>query len=209
MVSSVYDPPGFVAPFILPAKIFLQDLCKKLDWDEKIPEEDLSRWKAWLKELPKLQGFSTGRCFKPSGFGEVASAQLHYFSDASEIAYGAVSYLRRVNAHGDVDCSFVIVKSRLSPLKPVTIPRLELSAAVLSTRLAAMIQDELEIPVDDSILWTDSTCVIRYIENEEKRFTTFVANRVAAIREQSLPKQWHYVETALNILPMMPQEGWQ
>ncbi|XP_015780174.1 PREDICTED: uncharacterized protein LOC107358056 [Acropora digitifera] len=61
-----------------------------------------------------------------------------------------------------------------------------------------MIQDELEIPVDDSIFWTDSTCVIRYIENEEKRFTTFVANRVAAIREQSLPKQWHYVETALN-----------
>ena len=61
-----------------------------------------------------------------------------------------------------------------------------------------MIQDELEIPVDDSIFWTDSTCVIRYIENEEKRFTTFVANRVAATREQSLSKQWHYVETALN-----------
>ena len=199
VVSSVYDPLGFLAPFILPAKILLQDLCKKkLDWDEKIPEEDLSRWKAWLKELPKLQGFSTGRCFNPSGFGEVASAQLHYFSDASEIAYGAVSYLRLVNAHGDVHCSFITGKSRLSPLKPVTIPRLELSAAVLSTRLDAMIQDELEIPVDDSIFWTDSTCVIRYLENEEKRFTTFVANRVAAIREQSLPKQWHYVETALN-----------
>ena len=58
VVSLVYDPLGFVAPFILPAKILLQDLCKKkLDWDEKIPEEDLSRWKAWLKELPKLQGF--------------------------------------------------------------------------------------------------------------------------------------------------------
>ena len=58
VVSSVYDPLGFIAPFILPAKIPLQDLCKKkLDWDEKIPEEDLSRWKAWLKELPKLQGF--------------------------------------------------------------------------------------------------------------------------------------------------------
>ena len=69
---------------------------------------------------------------------------------------------------------------------------------MLSTRLDAMIQDELEIPVYDSIFWTDSTCVIRYIENEEKRFTTFVANRVAAIREQSLPKQCHYVETALN-----------
>ena len=59
-------------------KSFSKDLCKKkLDWDEKITE-DLSRWKALLKELPKLQGFSTGQCFKPSGFCEVASAQLHY-----------------------------------------------------------------------------------------------------------------------------------
>ncbi|XP_068759671.1 uncharacterized protein [Montipora capricornis] len=89
VVSSVYDPLGFVAPFILPAKILLQDLCKKkLDCDEKIPEEDFSCWKSWLKELPKLQGFSTGRCFKPNRFGEVASAQQHYFSDASEVAYG-------------------------------------------------------------------------------------------------------------------------
>ena len=69
---------------------------------------------------------------------------------------------------------------------------------MLSTRLDAMIQDELEIPVDDSVFWTDSMCNIRYIENEDKRFTTFVTNRVAAIRGQSLLKQWHYVETALN-----------
>ena len=160
------------------------------------------------KELPALQGFSTGRCFKPSRFSKVASAQLHYFSDASELAYGAVSYLRLVNTHGDVHCSLVTGKSRLSLLKPVTVPRLELSAAMLSTRLDAIIQDELEIPVDGSIFTTNSTCVIRYIKNEGKRFTTFIANRIASIREQSLPKQWQYVEMALSILPMMPQEGW-
>ena len=143
VVSSVYDPLRFVAPFILPAKIPLQDLCKKkLDWDKKIPEEDFSRWKSGLGELPKIQGFSTSQCFKPSGFSKVASAQLHYFSDASEVAYGAVSYLRLVNTCGDVHCLFVTGKSRLSPLKTVTIPRLKLSSAMLSTRLDAMIQDE-------------------------------------------------------------------
>ena len=199
VVSLVYDPLGFVAPFILPVKILLQDLCrKKLGWDDKIPEEHFNRWKSWLEDLPKLREFSVKRCFKPAEFGEVTSAQVHYFSDASEVAYGAVAYLRLVDTSGAIHCSFVTGKSRLSPLKPVTIPRLELSAAVLSTRLDAMIQDELELEADKTIYWTDRTCVLRYIANEDKRFQTFVANRVTAIREQSLPNQWRYVETAIN-----------
>ena len=199
VVSSIYDPLGFVAPFTLPAKILLQNLCKKkLEWDDKISDEDLERWKSWLATLPKLEQFCIDRCFKPSDFGEVVSCQLHYFSDASELAYGAVAYLRLVNASGAVHCSFVIGKSRLSPLKTVTIPRLELSAATLSTRLDRMIREEIELTIDESFYWTDSMCVLRYIENEEKRFQTFVANRMAAIREQSLPTQWKYVETKLN-----------
>ena len=144
-----------------------------------------------MKELPKLEQFSVDRCFKPLDFGEVTSSQVHYFSDASEVTYGAVAYLRLVNESCVVHCSFVIGK-------PVTIPRLELSAAVLSTRQDRMLQEEIEVVVDDSVYWTDRTCVLRYIENEEKRFQTFVANRVAAIREQSLPSQWRYVETKLD-----------
>ena len=199
VVSSIYGPLGFIAPFILPAKILLQNLCKKkLDWDDEISDEDLERWKSWLDALPKLEQFCIDRCFKPSDFGEVVSCQLHYFSDASELAYGAVAYLRLVNATGAVHCSFVIGKSRLSPLKTVTIPRLELSAATLSTELDRMIREEIELTIDESFYWTDSMCVLRYIENEENRFQTFVANRVAAIREQSLPAQWKYVETKLN-----------
>jgi len=199
VVSSVYDTLGFIFPFILSAKILLQDLCwEKLNWDDKIPDEDLQRWKSWLETLLKLEQFSVDRCLKPPDFGEVISSQLHYFSDASEVAYGAVVYLRLVKASGVFHCSFVIGKSRLSPLKPVTIPRLELSAAVLSIRLDRMILEEIKVAVDESVYWTDSTCVLRYIENEEKRFQTFVANRVAAIREQSLLSKWRYVETKLN-----------
>ena len=90
-------------------------------------------------------------------------------------------------------------KSTLSSLKPVTIPRMELSAAVLSTRLDRMIREEIEYTIDDSIFWMDSTCVLCYVENDEKRYETFVANRVSATREQPLPCQWRYVHTELNL----------
>ena len=75
---------------------------------------------------------------------------------------------------------------------------MELSAAVLSTRLDRMIRQEVELPINDSFYWTDSTCVLRYIANSGGRYKTFVANRVAAIREQSFPCQWHYVGTKMN-----------
>lgn len=190
---------GFRHLWIQTATIILQDLCKrKLGWDDRIPAEDLERWKTWLEVLPKLEEFSIDRCFKPPDFGNVVSCQLHYFSDASQLAYGAVCYLRLVNSRGDIHCFFVMGKSRLAPLKPVTIPRMELSAAVLSTRLDRMLQEELEYTIEESIYWTDSTCVLRYVENEDKRFQTFVANRVSAIHEQSSPMQWRYVETKLN-----------
>ena len=89
-------------------------------------------------------------------------------------------------------------KSRLTPLKPIPIPRMELSAAVLSTRLDRLIRDEIRYPINSSVFCTDSTCVLRYVENDKKRYETLVANCVLAISEQSLPSQWRYVDTRLN-----------
>jgi len=122
-VSSVNDPLGFVAPFVLPAKILLQELCRKgLGWDDKIPEEDLKRWDNWLEKLPTLEQFCVKRCFKPPNSGSVVSCQVHRFSDALQVAYSTVCYLRLVNSNHEVQCSFIMGKSRLSPLTPVTIP---------------------------------------------------------------------------------------
>ena len=198
-VSSVYDPLGFVAPFILSAKLILQDLCRlKLDWDDKIPEEFLNRWQAWLCDLPQLETLAIERCFKPSTMQEITSTQLHHFSDASQQGYGAVSYLRVADVAGNVKCSFVMGKSRLAPIKPITIPRMELSAAVVSTKLDKMVRNELSLPISESFFWTDSTCVLRYIGNTNKRFQTFVANRIATIHDASSPTQWNYVDTHTN-----------
>ena len=114
----VYDPLGFEAPFTLPAKTLLQDpCCQNLEWDDPISAEDLTRWRNKFDELPRLESLNVKRCFKSNDFGKVSSTQLHHFADASQRAYGAVTYLRVTNPKGDVHCSLIIGKFRLPQLK--------------------------------------------------------------------------------------------
>ena len=143
VIGSVFDPLGFVVPFILNAKQILQDLCRiNLGWDDEIPPEYHSSWEKWLADVPKLLSFSICRSVLLEAFGPVVSSQLHHFSDASEAAYGSVSYLRLVNEEGRVHCSFLFAKFRLAPLKSVSIPRLEVSAATLSVHHDKMLKRE-------------------------------------------------------------------
>ena len=135
---------------------------------------------------------------QPRSFDNIVSRQLHHFSDASQSGYGAVTYLRIVNGDGQIHCAFMIAKSRLTPLKTISIPRLELSAATVSIRLDRMMRKELQLPIDASYFCTDSTTVLKYINNEDKRFHTFVANRVAVVRDGSDPSQCRHVETKVN-----------
>ena len=100
----------------------------------------MRRWENWLLDLPKLSPFSISRCLLPAEFGLVASSGLYLFSDASEDGYGSVSYLRLVNEEGNIHCAFFFGKSHVTPLKAVTIPRLELSAATMSVRHDRMLK---------------------------------------------------------------------
>ena len=198
-VSSVYDPLGFLSPFVFTAKHILQQLCKLSGgWDEEIPEALRKPWQRWLMGLKQMEEFSITRCIKPVHFGQIQSAQMHFFCDASDIGYGVAAYLRILNEKGDVHTALVLGKARVAPLKPITVPRMELTAAVLAVRLEKMASAEMRIPLKDSIFWTDSTAVIKYIRNENQRFQTFVANRVGVIREATQVSQWRYVNTKLN-----------
>lgn len=183
-------------PFVLTAKIMLQDLTRqKLKWDQPLSEDDQRRWEKWKAELGKLPELQLDRCIKPTDFGNIVTHHLHHFSDASNCAYGSVSYLRTTNDEGQIHCSFVFGKSRLAPLKQLTIPKLELAGATLSVRADKMIRSELEVPLTDSVFWTDSMLVLRYIEDCRKKYHAYVANRVAVIRDASNAEQWRYVNT--------------
>ena len=184
---------------VLPAKAILQDLCRtRLEWDDPIPTVEKERWLKWLKDLPKLKRFSVDCCFKPQNFGRTVSLQLHHFSDASQQGYGAVSYLRSKDDKDTIHCSFAMGKARTAPLKSITILRLELSAAVLASRLDKIIRREIDLAIHESVFWTERTCVMNYIRSNDKRFHTFVANRVAIIHDGSSPSQWRYLNTEAN-----------
>lgn len=142
------------------------------------------------RNLQSLGHLRQPRCLKPPDFRDVVTAELHHFSDASSSGYGAVSYLRQINCDGRIHSSFVISKSRVTPMRELTIPRLELCAAVLAAKLDCMLRRELDIKLSRSVFWSDSMVVLHYIQNEDKRFHVFVANRIATIRSLSLPSQW-------------------
>jgi len=172
VVSSIYESLGLVAPYILPAKRLLQNLCRKgLGWDDMVSNEDITTWHSWFGDLPKLESLKVYRCFKPPDFGDATTCQIHHFADANQIGYGAVSYLRIIDARCLIHCSFIMRKSRLSPLKLLTIPRLELSAPVVATRLGKIIRTETDMQVDQPLFWTDSTCVLRYLRTRASSFT--------------------------------------
>lgn len=198
-MSSVFDPLGIVAPFMLPAKLLLQSLCKQnIQWDDPIPDEAAIKWSRWLKELPNLSRVSIPRCLEPITLGRIVNRELHHFGDASQSAYGAISYLRSEDINGRFNVSFLLGRSRLAPVKTTTIPRLELSAAVLAVKQDCILRKELDLPIQSSWFWSDSMAVLRYIFSENRRFSTFVANRVSIIHEGSDVNQWYYVDTKNN-----------
>lgn len=199
VISSVYDPLGLAGPFVINGKMLFQLLCRtKLGWDDPMPEEIKVQWRNWLDDLPSLSRLQVPRCLQPVKRLEVpVKAQLHHFCDASEAGYGSVSYLRFSNDE-TVHCALVMSKNRLAPIKQQTIPRLELCAAVVAANVDKKLTQCLDFELLDSVFWTDSMIVLHYLRNEEKKFQTFVANRVSQILDCTDASQWRHVGTHEN-----------
>ena len=129
---------------------------------------------------------------------KTATKELHVFSDASEKAIAAVAYLRTTDSSGELNTGFILGKAKVAPTSGHTIPRLELSAAVLAVEITQTIMDNLDLHIDTVKFYTDSKVVLGYISNETRRFFIYVANRVEKIRKFSSPSQWNYVPTHRN-----------
>ena len=117
----------------------------------------------------------------------------YLFSDASRQGYAAVAYLRLKDVFNRIHCAFVMGKARLAPVREISIPRLELTAAVISVKLSKIIREELDMTIDQVHYWTDSISVLKCINNESKRFDTFESNRLTVIHNWSKPSEWKYV----------------
>ena len=197
ITSSVYDPLGFLVPFVLRAKALIQELWRQnFEWDEIISQSLQETWKKWLEELNQLPKIKVKRCFNIDI--NIVRTELHIFCDASTTAFAAVSYLKCIDVKGNMNVTFIMAKSRLAPLKVLTIPRLELQGAVLAVRMKVFLLKELDTRLDKIYFWTDSMTTLQYINNENKRFKTFVANRVAEIRENSAVSEWQHIPGDMN-----------
>jgi len=108
-----------------------------------VDDEHRVAWQRWRSQLPSLENIKISRCFKPDDFGDLIHASLHHFSDASQSVYGECSYVRLVDNTGRVHCLLVVGKSRVSPLKPVTVPRLELTAATVAVKVGKLLESEM------------------------------------------------------------------
>ena len=146
--------------------------------------------------MSKIYKISIPQCIYPTGF-KWTECELHIFADASQTGDGARSYVRALNSNQDIHCSLILGKSRVAPIKPTTIPRLELQAALLAAKQSKGVLSELDWKCN-SYLWSDSKIVLGYIHNDAKRFHTFVANRLSQIHDVSDISQWNYVRTDKN-----------
>ena len=197
-VSAMYDPLGLISPIVLRGKMIFQEATKLgLDWDDPVPDYLAHKWLSWRSSLDDLEKLSFQRCMIPEGF-ENGVAELHIFSDASVVGYGACCYLRVVSPDGQIRVTLVASKGRLAPIRAVTIPRLELTAAVTAVQLDELIRSCLEIQFLPTTFWIDSQIVLAYLRNDKKRFRVFVANRVSRIRCSTVPEQWRFISGREN-----------
>ncbi|GFU11384.1 DUF1758 domain-containing protein [Trichonephila clavipes] len=195
-IARLYDPLGLIGPIVTKAKIFIQELWKiKLDWSEQLPPDAMEEWMNFYQKLSKVNNFKIPRCILLPATIQI---EIHGFSDASERAYAAVVYIKCFNESGQSQTRLLCSKSRVAPLKTLTIPRLELSAALLLSRLVKKVVPILQLPIHKIWMWTDSTIALAWIKTEPHKLKTFVSNRVAVIQALSKDYHWKHVSSKDN-----------
>ncbi|CAG7822194.1 unnamed protein product, partial [Allacma fusca] len=189
--AKLFDPLGILSPVTIYPKLFLQALWKlELGWDESIPEEIAIGWKHYRETLPRLEQIQIPRCVIVPN---VINLQLHGFSDASERAYAAAVYIRSVAVSGSIEVHLLTSKTKVAPLKNVSLPRLELCGAVLLAKLMTNVHQALALNFNELHCWSDSTIVLAWINSASYKWKPFVANRITEIHECRPAPKWHHI----------------
>lgn len=196
-IARLYDPLGWVAPCVIIAKILIQKLwIAGVEWDEEVTGKLLLEWDTYRENLPLLMKINIPRWYGTNVTDSLV--ELHGFSDASKLAFSAAVYLRRIDVSGQVHVTLVTSKTKVAPIKQVSIPRLELCGAVLITRLLVEVAETLNVSKSNIRAWTDSTVVLAWLNSHPSRWQTFVANRVSEILTTLDSSQWAHISSGQN-----------
>ena len=196
-IARTFDVLGWISPVILPMKLLYRDLWQtKVDWDDQVSQQHAARHLQWREDLPLLKEVRLPRCY--FGKEEPDSIQLHGFSDASKEAYGAVIYVRATYPTLQPTVELVISKSKVAPLATRSIPQLELCGANLLAKLMTTTRQTLDIPVEDTWAYTDSTIVLAWLDGQSKRYCIFSAHRIASTVTMIPTACWKHVPTKQN-----------
>ena len=191
-VARTFDVLGWLSPAILPMKLLFQELWElHLDWDDEVPGNLREQHEEWREELPLLATIRLPRCYFSQE--RALTIQLHGFSDASEAAYSAVIYLRTTYTNSPTTCRLVMSKTKVAPLKTLSVPRLELCGATLLAKILTTTRETLDIPLEAVYAWSDSTIVLAWLDGAPKRYKTYIGNRIATVTNLVPSSAWRHV----------------
>ncbi|XP_054724195.1 uncharacterized protein LOC129234242 [Uloborus diversus] len=197
--AMIFDPMGFLSPFVVRIRCLMQDIWKiGADWDDELPENLTLKWRKWYGEIKDLDSLTVERYFFLNVRDLRDSVEIHIFSDASLVAYGAVAYFRYSNKKGEVSTSFIMSKVRVAPLKKLTLPRLELLGVLVAAKLCKYLSGLFNNLSDRVILWRDSEICLCWIRGSFREWKQFVANRICLIQDLTSPSMWKFCPGLMN-----------
>lgn len=197
-IQRLFDPLGWISPSIVLAKILIQKLwLKRVTWDQELDTPLQEEWKKIRSDLEHVNNIYIERWLGTSNFNKEL-IQIHGFSDASVQAYAAVVYCRIPNPDGSCKACLVAARTRVAPLKTISLPRLELCGALLLSKLLKQVSQAMKINKSQIFAWTDSSIVLSWLSGEPSRWKAFVSNRVVEITETIDSSQWHHVQSQDN-----------
>ena len=194
VAAKLYDPLGIISPIFLPVKLIFQELCKlKVDWDEPLSEKMKGKFLTWISSFEAEEPISANRCYFEINPENIESLQLHAFVDSSERAYAGVIYLK-IETNETVSTQLIMSKTRVAPLEPTSVPRLELLASLISSRLVTRVKNALSpvVSIEEIYCWSDSTTTLHWIKGVERQYKQFVENRVTEVRSKVSPEFWSF-----------------
>lgn len=197
-IQRFFDPLGWISPAIVLAKMLIQKLwLEKLEWDDAVNETIANEWIKLRIGFEKLNEIEIDRWIKTNN-EDLHKTTLHGFSDASEKAYCAVVYARVETKNGDIKVTIIASKTRVAPVKSITLPRLELCGALLLSKLLTQTCEAMRISKDKVYAWTDSSVVLSWLFGDPHRWKLFVSNRVIEIQDNVANTQWFHVTSKDN-----------